>query len=604
MNQYSEQRIITVQPNDRQIKVEPNSNLLECLIEAGFNINNPCGGNGTCGKCWIRVVEGHLPKTPADNRFFSTSELNDGIRLACQATVTSNLTIQLPSIGQPVESKTLLNKLVQDLKIEPNVYRENLNLAPPSHEDQRPDVKRITDSLASPLRFPLSLLQRLPSVLREGGYELTLVHNGQRVIRADYSNSTDYYGLAIDIGTTTIAVYCLNLETGQEIAVHSQPNPQSKIAGDVVSRIQHVRQAEDGLAELRELVVRGINDLIERCKSESGVKSNEIVKTTVSGNPTMMHLFVGIEPTNMDQSPYIPVLQDTEYLEGSESGLTINPRAEVILLPALSGYVGSDTTSGMLYTELHKKDQVNLFVDIGTNGEIVCGSASRLIAASTAAGPAFEAANITKGMSARGGAITKVKINENNLELNVVENQQPRGICGSGLVDLVAELLRTNLLAPKGNFVENSSSPLTDRFIEINNQPAFLLSETNPRVYVTQQDIRELQLAKGAIRAGIEILMEELSVNPAEIDKVFLAGAFGNYLTKNSALRIGLLPEASKKQIVGVGNSAGQGAKLTLLNESYLSEISELTADTEYIELSFRDDFSQQFLKLMRFPNS
>lgn len=601
----SEERYnITVNPGDRTIKAAQNSNLLEVLHQAGYTIPSPCGGLGNCGKCWLWITEGTPSPTDAEMNFFSEEELQEGIRLACRTEISRNLTVNLPGGAQPIESKAVLNKTLRNVIPELEIQKTHLNLPSPGRTDQRPDTKRLKEELNKDLEFSLHVLRKVASTLREQSFEITVTFaDDGTVLDLDPGNTTDNFcGVAFDIGTTTVAGYCIDLNSGQEMSVHSMPNPQAKHGADVISRIKYARENEQGLATLQKAIVQAINKILQKFYSQRNIQPEQIYKTTFVGNPTMLHILAGLNPTNLDHSPYIPTLQNSTRLFAREIGLNINSNGFAYLLPALSGYVGADVLAGTLFTQIHKSEELRLLVDIGTNGEIILGNEDRLLAASTAAGPAFEGANITQGMTARSGAISHVKINNQNVELEIINNATPRGICGSGLVDSVGELLKEQAIAPAGNFSDDLTTQLKERFTEINDQQVFVLADSSEPVYITQRDVRELQLAKGSIRAGIEVLLAELNATKDDIEEIYLAGAFGNYLNKENVIRIGILPEISQTKITPVGNSAGQGAKLALINKSKKKEFERLSEILEYIELSFRSDFSDQFITSMRFP--
>jgi uncharacterized 2Fe-2S/4Fe-4S cluster protein (DUF4445 family) len=317
----------------------------------------------------------------------------------------------------------------------------------------------------------------------------------------------------------------------------------------------------------------------------------------------MIHLFTAIAPSNIDHSPYIPVLRDGLTLSAEELGLEINPEGRVYLLPAISGYVGADIIAGVLFTGLHQRDELALFIDIGTNAEIVLGNKEKLLACSTPAGPAFEGARIKYGMSAMPGAIAHVSLNGDGLKLEVIGNGTPKGICGSGLIDLIAELLRAGLINEKGNLLIQSKSPYAERItLGERDQPQFLVNDKSKPIYLTQQDVRELQLAKGAIRSGVELVLQEWGVTPDGVDTVYLAGAFGNYVRRENVLRIGMLPPFPLEKVKPVGNAAGQGAKLCLLNRGKWAEARELARRVQYFELSYRRNFDQVFIESLHFP--
>lgn len=590
----------------KKITVKDNANLLRALQEEGYPIQSPCGGEGTCGKCRVRVLKGAEPPTETEKKLLDGDELTNGVRLSCVTSVKRDMVVEILDIAQPAEAKEALNKLIEGVAIGSGIEKHYLKLPLPGRDDQRPDTERIADGLGKKPSFPLSILKRLPAILRENDFKITVtVGYRDRILGIEPGNSSDRsYGIAFDIGTATIAGYLLNLNTGEELGVRSTANPQERFGTDVISRIKHVHDnGEKGLRELQNEVLSAVNSIIEELCSENEISPSNIYKATFVGNPTMMHLFAGIDPSYIDHSPYIPVLKETTSFLGEELNIKMNAEGEVYILPNVSAYLGADIVAGVLYTKLHKSDKLKLLVDIGTNGEIVLGNKDKILACSAAAGPAFEGARIQQGMSAQVGAISYVDIDE-QVRIKIIGDGEPKGICGSGLVDAVGQLRKANLIAPRGNFKPRPELSINERLIKAEDgQMRFILAEANSGpIYLTQKDIRELQLAKGAIRAGIEILLEEMGVAKDEIDQVFLAGAFGNFLRAENVLRIGLLPDIPVRKIIPVGNAAGQGAKLCLINRDELNEVGEIIESIEYLELSYRPDFNNKFIKRMRFP--
>ena len=608
---------VEVTNDDGSITVEEGTNLLEALQDAGYELPSLCGGMGLCGKCQVRVREGTLSSTESDREFFSEEELENGMRLSCRIEVEGDLTIDVPSLAQgkseEATAKSDLDEQIVGVEPDSGIERTLLELDGPGREDQRADSTRITDEFGDECTVPLDVLEYLPGRLRENDFSVTVtVDRPENRVLSVESSDKQYqtYGMTFDIGTTTVAAYGLDLETGRTLDVNSRENPQGKFGADVVSRIKYVRENEDGLERLRDEILRAINELVTDFVEDQDIAREDIYRTTFVGNTIMLHLLTGVEPTYLDQAPYIPVFTDAQRLDAEELGININPKGKVVLLPSLAGYVGADVMAGILQTGMHRSEELSLLVDIGTNGEMVLGNKDKLYAASTAAGPAFEGANIEQGMTARAGAISHVSISdEDQLQIEVIQDKEPIGLCGSGIVDTVGELLKAGLIKEKGNIITEKSelnrptiNPLGNRLIDIDGEKAFWLHVDNNPVFVTQEDVREVQLAKGAIKAGIDIMLGEFGAEPEDIDKVYLAGAFGNYLRKENIMRIGVLPQIDLDKIVSVGNAAGQGGKLALINRGKMEEVKQIARDVEYIELSFRKDFTNKFMSAMAFP--
>jgi len=612
--------IITILPWGKRLEGERGENLLRFLASQGYPLPSACGGQGSCGKCRVLIREGLKPPTEAEQAHLSQAQLARGWRLACQQWLDRDLVLELPSLEaeEALRAKERLEEEFQlvpgapKFELDPGIERVYLELPPPGPEDQRPDTLRLQEGLGRKLSFPLGVLRRLPGVLREGDFKVTLTLEGGRILNIEPGRTErPPLGLALDLGTTTLAGYLLDLSTGRELALRSLANPQVSFGADVISRIRHVRErgegeSEEGLRELQAAVISGANALIEQLCQATGADPAQIYKVTVVGNPTMVHLFLGIDPRGIDHSPYIPVLRDGLSLRAEELGLKVNPEARVYILPAVSGYVGADITAGVLLCGLHRREELSLFVDLGTNAEIVLGNRERLLACSTPAGPAFEGARIKHGMSALPGAIAHAHLNDDRLELEVIGGGPPRGICGSGLIDLVAELCKAGLIDPQGRLLPRDGLPLGSRVTpDEGGRPRFLVTadgEHGP-IYLTQQDIRELQLAKGAIRAGVELILREWGAAPDEVEVVYLAGAFGSYVRRESVLAIGMLPPLPVEKLKPVGNAAGQGAIMALLNRGALEELQKLTERMEYLELSYRSDFNEAFIRSLHFPS-
>lgn len=613
----ADKHTIAVENDDREIEASSGENLLELLNEFGYELPSLCGGMGLCGKCRVKIVRGNVAPTEADREVFSQRELASGMRLSCRVDVTDDLTLEIPhwakGRAEEATAKAAMDRQITDVEPKSGIERKYFKLPEPGRGDQRADAQRIIDEVGDEYTFFLSDLRSLPTVLRKGDFEVTVTLDtqGKRVLSIDPGDKQyELYGMAFDIGTTTVAGYGMDLATGLTLNVNSQENPQGQFGADVVSRIKYARENEDGLERLQGKVIGAVNKLIEQFVEEEQVDREDIYKTTFVGNTIMLHLLTGVDPTHLDQSPYIPVFTRRQSFNARDLGININPSGRVELIPSLAGYIGADIMAGILQTKMHESDQLSLLVDIGTNGEMVLGNRDKLYAASTAAGPAFEGANIEQGMTARSGAISHVYIDEDGqLKLEVINDKRPIGLCGSGIVDAVGELLNADLIKEKGNIVSEKENlprptinPLGNRLIEMNGQKAFWFHVDQNPVFITQKDVREVQLAKGAIRAGIDILLEEFNAKPADLDKIYLAGAFGNYLRKENIMRLGVLPNVSIEKVESVGNTAGQGAKLALLNVDKMREVEQIARKVEYIELSFRSDFSDKFMKEMKFP--
>ncbi|HEY3084399.1 MAG TPA: ASKHA domain-containing protein [Candidatus Dormibacteraeota bacterium] len=592
-------------PFDRTTRVPAGTTLFSAAHWIGLPIDSTCGGRGTCGKCKVRVVKGLTEAETADHRQLRPQEIADGWRLSCQARVYEDMTCEVPQLLRVPKAATMgLGRLVI---LDPNVRKVYFELAEPSLEDQRSDIARLKDALTEEghdLVAGLSVLRTLPQVLREAGFRITAVLAGDRLVAVEPGNTMDQcFGVAFDVGTTTVVGTLMNLRSGMAASVLSTLNGQAPFGADVISRISHGMNGPDAIHELQHAAVSTMNSILAELYRDAGVSPMQTYEAVVVGNMTMLHLLLGVDPTPLSMSPFTPAFMDQLTVDAGELGLHIHPHGYVQTLPALGAYVGADIVAGILATGIVREDRLRVFVDVGTNGEIVLGNAQRALATAAPAGPAFEGSQIKCGMRATVGAIEGVQLGE-RVELQVIGGDVPaEGICGSGLVDTVAQLLLAGLLDHSGRLkapADVPDHPLHDRLIDVDGMRAFLLAEG---VYLTQRDIRELQFAKGSIATGIKVLMDILGVDVDDLDEVLLGGSFGSYLNPESAKIIGLVPPVEVDRIIAVGNSAGEGAKIALLSYRERQVAFELPSRIEYVELSGRSDFNDSFISVLGFPH-
>lgn len=607
---------IEFRPHDKVTRVPPGMTIFNAANWIGLPIDSTCGAKGTCGKCKVRILHGNNGATAADRRIFTDAELADGWRLSCRSEANSDVVCHVPRLmGNP---KAALMGFDRHVILNPNVNKVPLTLAPPSLEDQRSDFSRIRDALEPEgyaVEASLNLLRQLPGVLRRNDWHVTAVVVGHELVSVEGGDTTDRrFGLAFDIGTTTVVGMLIDLNSGAPVAVRSALNGQAVQGADVISRISYTMLHEDGLSELNQVILRTLNGLIAQLLNEGEVAPYEVYEVVTAGNATMQHLFLGVDPEPIGLEPFIPAVEDMVQASAQEVGLEILPQAQIHCLPYLGAYVGADLVAGLLATGLAQNDGVRLLVDVGTNGEIILGSASRTVATAAPAGPAFEGAQIQDGMRASTGAIEAVTINPEGLELQVIGDVPPIGLCGSGLLDVVAQLRLSSLMLPSGRFVkaeeanELVSPELARRIItDEEGRRSFVLawpeeSGSGKSIVLTQRDVRELQFAKGSIAGGIDVVMQELGVEADELVEIFLAGSFGSYINPQSARIIGLVPPVPVERIKAVGNAAGEGAKIALLSFRERQVARSLPQIVEYHELSGRGDFNDSFLAVLQFP--
>lgn len=608
-----EQLTITFLPKNKKISASRGSNLLEVAQQGDIIIPNFCAGRGKCGKCKVKLLEMALPHTVQEEIALTPEERSLGIHLACQVAVLSDLRVEVVREENLKTTSFLTYDLAETLEVDHDLKKYYFELSNPDLAHLIDDASNVVQRIPRKnghLTIPLVLLQSLSAFLRKNDFKVTVAVEGNQVISIEPGDTSErLFGVAVDLGTTTIVGSLVDMSNGQVLAVASRTNPQVIHGADVISRVNFSISEPGGLSKLQTLAIEAINEIIEELCETAGVKFREIYELSLAGNTIMNHLFLGVHPQSIAEAPYVPTYRSSQRFTAEELGIAILPRGFVTTLPNISGYVGGDITGFILACELHKQDKITLGIDIGTNGEIVLGSKSKLICCSTAAGPAFEGGQISCGMRATEGAIDKYVIDENGVYYHVIGNVLPRGICGTGLIDVVAELRHAGIIDETGRILapEQFRGPdwLKKRLVLNDKNYDFVLvnGEDGVRqlIKIKQQDIRELQLAKGAVAAGIEILMKELGITIDQIEQVLIAGAFGSYLNKYNALKIGLLPAIPAEKIHFVGNAASLGAKKFLLSRHARAEAETIIHTTHYIELAARQDFQETFVDKMFF---
>jgi len=498
--------------------------------------------------------------------------------------------------------------------LRPAVQKRHLVLDEPTMEDQRSDLQRVLDELDDlEPHASIEMLRSLGSVLRKSGFDVTAVVCDQDLIDLEPGDTTARrFAIAFDLGTTTVVATLLDLESGQPVAVRSMLNRQQPYGADVITRISATMMDDEALGALRSRVHETLSELVAEVCAEGEVEPREVYEITVCGNVTMMHLALGIDPEPLSMAPFVVSTHSFGDVLARDFGIEVHPRAPAFVFPSLGAYVGGDIVAGMLATGLTRDRRLRLFIDVGTNSEIALGSHERVVATAAPAGPAFEAAQIRCGMRASDGAIEGVKISGEGVGLDVIGDVAPVGICGSGLVDAVAELVHCGLLDHSGRFIPDEDAAvshpgLSGRLTKIDKERVFVLdwrgsSDPANSVFLSQRDVRELQFAKASIATGWSILLSELGVGVEDVSQVLLAGSFGAYLTPLSAIRIGLVPRVALPRIVSAGNVAGEGAKIAALSVRERAEAHSILREVEYVELSGRPDFNDMFVDQLAFP--
>lgn len=629
---------VIFQPSGRRGEIEEGKTLLEAAQSLGVDIESICGNKKVCGKCKVRIEEGYFEKDGMESGMSHLSpsieaekkhvkpEDGPGIRLACSAEIHGDIKVFVPERSRA--GKQVVRKAAKELSIslDPATKKYNVDLVPPTlHDMTTGDYERILKFLKADyglknLVFDYMVLKELQDTLRKGEWKATVtVWMDREIIKIEPGFVETCYGLAVDIGTTTCVGYLSDLNTGRVVNIESIMNPQVPYGEDVMSRITYSMTNPSGLETMQRAIIDGLNGIIERVVSEikkDGANPGfAIDDMTIVFNTAMHHILLGINPEYIGRSPFIPAVQTSLDIKARDIGIKINPAAYIHVLPIEAGFVGADNVGVLIAEEPYKQDEMVLIIDIGTNGELLLGNRNKVCSTSCATGPAFEGAQIKFGMRAAPGAIEKVKINPVTKDPlykiigkadwhTHLEKIDAKGICGSGIIEVVAEMFKAGIIDKSGRFVMDADSPRVRRDSE--GKPEYVLAwaeETSidADITVTQADVRSLQLAKGALYTGAKLLMKRLGV--AKLDKVILAGAFGSYIDKEAALALGMFPDCAIEKIYAVGNAAGDGARIALLNKGKRIEANERARWVEFIEIATDPSFEREFMQAMHIPH-
>jgi len=598
-------------PDGGDVRVPSGTPIFDAASWNGIAIDSTCGGHGTCKKCKVRIVSGEVPVGTIDPRAFTVDELRDGWRLACRAGARGDLVVEVPPLQ--TRPKAALVGVGRHVILRPAVQKRHLVLEEPTLEDQRSDLQRVLDALEDlEPHAPIELLRTLGGVLRSSHFDVTAVVCDDELIDVEAGDTTARrFAIAFDLGTTTVVATLLDLDSGQPAAVRSMLNRQQPYGADVITRVSATMMDERALGALRDRAHETFAELTAEVLADAAVDAQEVYEISVCGNVTMMQMALGIDPEPLSMAPFTVSTHSFPPVRAVEFGVTVHPRASAYVFPSLGAYVGGDIVAGLLATGLSRDRRIRLFIDVGTNSEIALGSVERVLATAAPAGPAFEAAQIKCGMRAADGAIEGIKIDGESLSLDVIGDVEAVGMCGSGLVDAVAELVHVGLLDHSGRFIPDEQAAelhpaLASRLTKIGEERVFVLDwrgeDPAASVYLSQRDVRELQFAKGSIATGWQILLREMGIEVDEISQVLLAGSFGAYLSPLSAVRIGLVPRIALPRIVSAGNVAGEGAKIAALSLRERAEAESIVREVQYVELSGRADFNDLFIDQLSFP--
>ena len=602
-------------PEDCKIACPEGTTILDAAQGNDIPVETVCSGKGTCGTCRVLVRNTQVPIPNAhDRRRLSDQQLAHGWRLACQHPVSEDAIYTHPVGVRPI--RVVESSGLGKIRLDPEVQKIYVKPAPATLHNQTADWSRIQDELAAvagdidPTLEAIQNLAELGEAVDDG---VTVVIAGNHIVSVEAGNTTERtFGMAFDIGTTTIVGALMNLVTGDEIAVASGLNDQHVYGGDVISRMSVTMRGSEWVDRLSEAVRSTITTIINDCLAKTSVAAHEVYELTFVGNTVMEHLLLGIDPSRISYSPFVPTIVDPVSTTAGQLGLPVLSSANVWVAPNVASYVGGDIVALMLSTNLGRRDGNVVAIDVGTNGEIVLQKGKDLFATAAPAGPAFEGAEITQGMRAASGAIERVRVSNGSVDIDVIDNAEPLGICGSGLVDAVAELLRIGLIAPSGRLLTADEAKdidpgLAERIVPDETGGAFILHESKDQpeqaIHLHAQDIRQLQLAKGSIRCGVNVLMQHAGLKVEDLDEIILAGAFGSYIDPGGAIAIGLVPDVGPDAIKAVGNAAGHGSRMCLLSLTSRVRAIDLPAQVDYVELSAVEDFQDEFAIAMGFPN-
>jgi len=627
MAEVSEFFDIKFLPENISINVKKDTTILEAIEKAGLSINTECGGYGSCGKCKVKIIKGSFKKHKHIK--LSEEEIKDNIQLACLTEIVDNLEVYIPKmreleVPKPPQKEKILYKseFIKDsapfiFNYRPLSEQITFKVEHPDIENNPDDFERIKMKLrelriADDIRCPISVLKKIPDELRKKDGLITLTisesNNLVEIINISAFSEKKYnYGLAVDIGTTTVAVQLVNLSEGKVISESSEYNQQIPYGADIINRIVYASK-EGGLEKLRTKVLSTINNLIDDILKETGIERDFINCCSISGNTTMQHIFLGINPRYIREEPYVPAVLHFPKFKAEELMLNINPNGIVYITPGVASYVGGDITAGILQAGINRSKKLTLYVDLGTNGEIVLGNSDWMTACACSAGPAFEGGGLKCGMRAAPGAVEKIKIDEDTglLEYEVIGGGKPKGICGSAVIDIISGLYFSNNINQKGKFnIENESR----RLKKVNKYSEFVIvygieTSTGEDIAITEHDLDNLIRTKGAIWAGISILLKAVEIKPADIERIIIAGAFGNYINVENAILIGMLPDVEIEKFHFLGNGSLKGAALALISDEMRTEIEEISRKITNFELSSTPGYMEEFVASLFIPHT
>ena len=598
--------LLTVASEQKQYEFNTGKSLMDIMLDAGLFIDNACGGKGLCGKCRVKITGGQPGEiTETESRILKDEEKEQGIRLACLVFPESDLTIEL--LQKEKKHDVLASGYMPDFDFDPDIVKKQVTIHKPTLEDQTPFEDQILEETGTEC-FEYEALHE--HAMTPGEYT-AVMHDG-RVIALEPGDTTDsLYGVAIDIGTTTVVCSLIDMNTGEELGHASEINAQKFFGLDVLTRITYeIEHPEDGRDKLQKAIVGSINKMVASVCQKHGISQDQIYEFSVGANCTMMHMLMGVDARPIGKAPFAPVFARARDVKADMIGLKASPGARLYCLPSVSAYIGADIVAGAYVCDLKSEPGNVIFIDIGTNGEIVLASHGRLMSCSCAAGPALEGMNISSGMRAAEGAIEDIHIGEEGLELKVIGETDPAGICGSGILTVTKELLRTGIVRKTGAFVKAGKFDESDyrsKYIRVDEEGkrSFRMTEgtaDSDPLYITQGDVRQVQLAKGAILSGFMALMKRAGIGMEDLDKVLIAGQFGAHLPAESITGTGILPFEVEDRIRYVGNTSKTGAYMALMSGKVKREMESLAHEMDYLELGATDNYERLLSECLIFP--
>lgn len=610
---------VTFLPSYRKIEVESECTILEAAQRAGLNMNVVCGGQGKCGKCVVFIVSG---RTEFDGqkflRFFTSEELSRGACLACQTTVHGNVKVSIPDSTLIQEQKILIEGTEIGLEFRPSVKKYYIELSAPTLADPSPDLSRLLwgiqrsgGPVAEKIYAPLEVLRDIPAILRHSNWKVTgtiaLVPGGYRLIDLqEYDTSKKLYGVAVDLGTTTIVVYLWDLVSGKVLGVASNYNRQISCGEDILARVNFARK--NGLTKLQALAVDSINTAITMVSDASSIDLDDIYEVVVAGNTVMTHMLLGIDPEYMIAEPYVPVVRRALSVASNRIGIACNPNSGLFSFPAVSDFIGGDIIADILACGMGERDDISLLIDIGTNFEVVLGNREWMFSCAGAAGPALEGGEVLYGMRANPGAIEKMTIDPATLKpvYATINGIKPKGICGSGLIDFLAGLLSACVIDRTGRINMEIKNP---RIRPGRSVPEFVVAfasdtDIGKDIVITQNDVKSLIMSKASVHAACITLMKAAGVTRDDIANIYFAGAFGNYINKTNAITIGLIPEIPVDRIKNIGNGAVTGANIALIDRTKRKMLDTIARKIAYIELNAEPSFMDEYTSSTFLPHT